>query len=432
MLGASGTVRERVRRGDVVFLAGNHEVAHEHAPGVARRRRARDRSLRRLPARPTRPKAPSTVCPSATATRSHALASSPIPAATSRPRCWRSIPLGPLGERIATVDHRREERRHRRRPQPQSADAVRRSRRRRAAPTGSTAIATSRRSCKKRAPPASPRRSSSRRTSSRCGAEFSPTSISSRRAPIARDEVEALYVRFYAGNPFVTVFTDGRVPQSAGASKRPTTRSSRSTQRDGVIHIFVGARQPRQRRGRSGRAEHEHHARTSGGTWTRCSHRRRLNRSGSSRSAGGLGAVPGRAPGRRARRDQEAQDRSRADRARGAARLRRSRHDQRDQGRAADRVDRSSRIRRRADARDRREFRLRQRLHGRARPARRARDRAPSGDAAGHAADASRRRIDRRDRRVLCRWTGSRKGSSARSRRSRTDPKRASMRPRRS
>ena len=115
---------------------------------------------------------------------------------------------------------------------------------------------------------------------------------------------------------------------------------------------------------------------------------------------GGLGAVPGVRLAGVARRDQEAQVRPGADRARGPARVRRGRHDQRDQGGAAGRVDQPSRIRRRADGRDRRELRLRQRLHGRARPARRARDGAPSGDAARAAADASRRRFDRRDRRV--------------------------------
>ena len=30
----TGTIRERVRSGDVVFLAGNHEVAHAHAPAL--------------------------------------------------------------------------------------------------------------------------------------------------------------------------------------------------------------------------------------------------------------------------------------------------------------------------------------------------------------------------------------------------------------
>jgi len=57
------------------------------------------------------------------------------------------------------------------------------------------------------------------------------------RAPIAQAEVEALYARFYAGNPFVTVFTDGRVPHLP-AIEKTNHAQLRVAQRDGVIHIL--------------------------------------------------------------------------------------------------------------------------------------------------------------------------------------------------
>jgi N-acetyl-gamma-glutamyl-phosphate reductase len=57
------------------------------------------------------------------------------------------------------------------------------------------------------------------------------------RAPITRDEVEALYVRFYANNPFVTVFTDKRVPHLPAVEKTNNAQL-KVAQRDGVIHIL--------------------------------------------------------------------------------------------------------------------------------------------------------------------------------------------------
>jgi N-acetyl-gamma-glutamyl-phosphate reductase len=57
------------------------------------------------------------------------------------------------------------------------------------------------------------------------------------RAPIGRDEVEAAYARFYAGNPFVRVFTDGRVP-NLPALEKTNGAQLRVAERDGVIHIL--------------------------------------------------------------------------------------------------------------------------------------------------------------------------------------------------
>ena len=56
------------------------------------------------------------------------------------------------------------------------------------------------------------------------------------RAPIARDEVEALYVRYYDGNPFVRVFIDGRVPNLPAVEKTNDAQLA-VTAREGVIHI---------------------------------------------------------------------------------------------------------------------------------------------------------------------------------------------------
>ncbi len=57
------------------------------------------------------------------------------------------------------------------------------------------------------------------------------------RAPIARDDVEALFVRFYDGNPFVRVFTDGRVP-NLPALERTNHAQLAVAQHDGVIHVL--------------------------------------------------------------------------------------------------------------------------------------------------------------------------------------------------
>jgi N-acetyl-gamma-glutamyl-phosphate reductase len=57
------------------------------------------------------------------------------------------------------------------------------------------------------------------------------------RAPIARDEVEAAYVRFYNGSPFVRVFTDGRVP-NLPAVEKTNNAQLRVAEREGVIHIL--------------------------------------------------------------------------------------------------------------------------------------------------------------------------------------------------
>ena len=178
---------------------------------AARCRRAGDRSLRRVSARPDIPKAPCTVCPSAIALRSRRARSSPIPVATSRRRCSRWF----RSDRSATGSPPSSS--MRRAALPVRA-AIRKCRRcsprspKTCCPMASTATVISRRSSQE-----------ARAAGIDAPIVFSPHVVPLRRgifadvylvprAPISREEVEALYTRFYANDPFVSVFTDKRVP----------------------------------------------------------------------------------------------------------------------------------------------------------------------------------------------------------------------------
>jgi N-acetyl-gamma-glutamyl-phosphate reductase len=231
----TGTIAERVRPGDVVFLAGNDEVAREHAPGLlAVGARVIDLSdAYRLTER-----AEGAVYGLPERYRDAIARSSFI----ANPGCYVTasllalIPLGSLGERIATViidaksgvtgagrnpkvatlfgevaedvfAYGLDGHRH----QPEIAQEAR------AAGIAAPIV-------------------------------FSPHVVPLRRgiladiylvprAPIARDEVEALYVRYYANNPFVTVFTDKRVPHLPAVEKTNNAQL-KVAQRDGVIHIL--------------------------------------------------------------------------------------------------------------------------------------------------------------------------------------------------
>ena len=57
------------------------------------------------------------------------------------------------------------------------------------------------------------------------------------RAPISRDEVLALYARFYAANPFVTVFRDLRAPHLP-ALEGTNDAHIAVAERDGVVHVL--------------------------------------------------------------------------------------------------------------------------------------------------------------------------------------------------
>jgi N-acetyl-gamma-glutamyl-phosphate reductase len=231
----AGAVRERVQPGDIVFLAGNHEVAHEHAPALLA---AGARVIDLSDAYRLAGKAEGAVYGLPERYRDAIAKSSFI----ANPGCYVTasllalIPLGPLGDRIATViiDAKSGVTGAGRNPKVQTlfaevAEDV--------FPYGleghrhQPEIVQEARAVGIDAP-----------------IIFSPHVVPLRRgiladvylvphAPIARDEVEALYRRFYANNPFVTVFTDKRVPHLPAVEKTNNAQL-KVTQRDGVIHIL--------------------------------------------------------------------------------------------------------------------------------------------------------------------------------------------------
>ena len=70
----------------------------------------------------------------------------------------------------------------------------------------------------------------------------------------------------YDGEPFVRVLPEGEWPHHAGHRSAPTARTCRSrpTPHAGRAVVVVGDRQPRQGRGRPGRAERQPHPRPAG------------------------------------------------------------------------------------------------------------------------------------------------------------------------
>ena len=231
----AGTVRQNVKPGEVVFLAGNHEVAHAYAPALlAAGARVIDLSdAYRLVER-----AEGAVYGLPERYRDQIARSSFI----ANPGCYVTasllalIPLGSLGERIATViiDAKSGVTGAGRNPKTQTlfaevAEDV--------LPYGleghrhQPEIAQEARAAGIDAP-----------------IVFSPHVVPLRRgiladvylvpkAPIARAEVETLYTRFYAGNPFVSVFTDRRVPHLPAVEKTNNAQL-KVAERSGVIHIM--------------------------------------------------------------------------------------------------------------------------------------------------------------------------------------------------
>ena len=231
----SGAVRERVQRGDVVFLAGNHEVAHEHAPGLlAAGARVIDLSdAYRLTAN-----AEGAVYGFPERYRDQIARSSFV----ANPGCYVTasllalVPLGTLGERIATVivDAKSGVTGAGRNPKVQTLFAE----------VAEDVFAYGLEGHRHQPEIAQ----EARAAGIAAPIVFSPHVVPLRRgiladvylvprAPIAQAEVEALYARFYAGNPFVTVFTDGRVPHLP-AIEKTNHAQLRVAQRDGVIHIL--------------------------------------------------------------------------------------------------------------------------------------------------------------------------------------------------
>jgi len=231
----SGTVRERVKPGDIVFLAGNHEVAHEYAPGLLA---AGARVIDLSDAYRMTGKTEGAVYGLPERYRDRIAKSSFI----ANPGCYVTgsllalIPLGSLNDRIATViiDAKSGVTGAGRNPKVQTlfaevAEDV--------YPYGldghrhQPEIAQEARAVGIDAP-----------------IVFSPHVVPLKRgiftdiylvpkAPISRDDVEALYTRYYANNPFVTVFTDKRVPHLPAVAMTNNAQLKVS-QRDGVVHII--------------------------------------------------------------------------------------------------------------------------------------------------------------------------------------------------
>jgi N-acetyl-gamma-glutamyl-phosphate reductase len=235
VLSPSGTVRERVRPGEVVFLAGNHELAHAQAPALLA--------------------AGARVIDLSDAHRFVAGANGAVYGLPERyrdqiaragfvanPGCYVTaallalIPLGSLGPRIATVivDAKSGVTGAGRNPKVQTLFAE----------VAEDVLAYGLDGHRHQPEIVQ----EARAAGIDAPIVFSPHVVPLRRgiladvylvpsAPIARDEVESLLVRFYAGNPFVTVFTDGRVP-NLPAVEKTNAAQLKVAQREGVIHIL--------------------------------------------------------------------------------------------------------------------------------------------------------------------------------------------------
>jgi N-acetyl-gamma-glutamyl-phosphate reductase len=232
---SSGTVRERVRAGEVVFLAGNHDVAHEHAPALLE---AGARVIDLSDAYRLTANAEGAVYGLPERYRDQIARSSFI----ANPGCYVTasllalIPLGSLGDRIATViiDAKSGVTGAGRNPKTQTLFAE----------VAEDVMAYGLEGHRHQPEIAQEARAA--------GIDapiiFSPHVVPLRRgiladvylvpsAPISRDEVEALYLRYYAANPFVTVFTDKRVPHLPAVEKTNNAQLKVNA-RDGVIHIL--------------------------------------------------------------------------------------------------------------------------------------------------------------------------------------------------
>ena len=231
----SGTVRERVKAGDIVFLAGNHEVAHAYAPDLLA---AGARVIDLSDAYRLVDKAEGAIYGLPERYRDQIAKSSFI----ANPGCYVTasllalVPLGSLGDRIATVivDAKSGVTGAGRNPKVQTLFAE----------VAEDVWAYGLEGHRHQPEIAQ----EARAAGIDAPIVFSPHVVPLKRgiyadvylvpkAPIARDEVEALYTRFYAGNPFVTVFTDKRVPNLPSVAMTNNAQL-KVAQRDGVVHIM--------------------------------------------------------------------------------------------------------------------------------------------------------------------------------------------------
>jgi len=231
----SGTVRERVRSGEVVFLAGTHETAREHVPAL---RAAGARVIDLSDAYRLTAHAEGAVFGLPERYRDQIARSSFV----ANPGCYVTsallalLPLQPLAERIASViiDAKSGVTGAGRNPKVQTLFAE----------VAEDVFAYGLNGHRHQPEIVQ----EARAAGIAAPIVFSPHVVPLRRgilsdvylvpnAPLGRDEVEALYLRFYAGNPFVTVFTDGRVPHLPALEK--TNRAQLAVaQREGVVHVL--------------------------------------------------------------------------------------------------------------------------------------------------------------------------------------------------
>jgi N-acetyl-gamma-glutamyl-phosphate reductase len=230
-----GTVKANVQAGDIVFLAGNHDVAHAYAPELLA---AGARVIDLSDAYRLADKADGAVYGLPERYRDQIARSSFI----ANPGCYVTasllalVPLGALGDHIATViiDAKSGVTGAGRNPKVQTLFAE----------VAEDVLAYGLHGHRHQPEIAQEARAA--------GVDapivFSPHVVPLRRgiladvylipkAPIARDEVEALYLRFYANNPFVRVFTDERVP-NLPAVEKTNNAQLKVTQREGVVHIL--------------------------------------------------------------------------------------------------------------------------------------------------------------------------------------------------
>jgi N-acetyl-gamma-glutamyl-phosphate reductase len=230
-----GTVRAGVAPGDVVFLAGNHEVAHAHALDLLR---AGARVIDLSDAFRLADRAEGAVYGLPERYRDQIAQANFV----ANPGCYVTasllalVPLGAFGERIATViiDAKSGVTGAGRNPKVQTLFAE----------VAEDVMAYGLAGHRHQPEIAQ----EARAAGIDAPIVFSPHVVPLRRgiladvylvprAPIARDEVEAAYVRFYAGNPFVRVFTDGRIP-NLPAVEKTNHAQLRVAEREGVIHIL--------------------------------------------------------------------------------------------------------------------------------------------------------------------------------------------------
>lgn len=231
----AGTVRERVRTGEVVFLAGNDELAHEQAPAL---RAAGARVIDLSDAFRLAARADGAVYGLPERYRDQIARATLV----ANPGCYVTasllalIPLGSLGPRIATVII-------------DAKSGVTGAGRNPKVHTLFAEVAEDVRAYGLDGHRHQPEIVQEARAAGiDAPIVFSPHVVPLRRgiladvylvpnAPIGRDEVESLLVRQYAGNPFVTVLTDGRVPHLP-ALEKTNAAQLKVSQREGVIHIL--------------------------------------------------------------------------------------------------------------------------------------------------------------------------------------------------